>query len=83
MKNTQTNGQGGDSALGKPVPFYYGEKPALLPEERISLLRRSLRDAREMLATIERDGGEGSPLHGHYIARVSGLKSKLEKLSNE
>ena len=73
----------GNSALGKPVPFYCGERPALLPEERIFLLRRSLRDGREMLATIERDGGEGSPLHGHYVARVSGLKSKLEKLSHE
>jgi hypothetical protein len=76
------NGQG-DSALGKSVPFYCGERPALLPEERISLLRRRLRDAREMLATIERDGGGGSPLHGRYIARISGLKSKLEKFSRE
>jgi hypothetical protein len=80
MKTDTENGQG-DSALGKPVPLYYGEKPALLPEERVSLLKRSLRDAREMLATIERDGGQDSPLHVHYVARVSGLKAKLEKLS--
>jgi hypothetical protein len=52
-----------------------------LPEERMSILKRNLRDARDMLATIERDGGQNSPLHSHYVARISGLKAKLEKLS--
>jgi hypothetical protein len=82
MSQNTMNGQG-HCALGKPVPFYYGERAEKTPLERIDNLEKQLFTAQEMLATIERDGDFSSHLRGFYKSRVNALGLKLEDLKRD
>jgi hypothetical protein len=64
----------------KPIPFYYGEKVEPSPNERVCTIEKQLNNAREMLATIEREGDFTTHLHGFYVARVKALEKKLTEL---
>jgi hypothetical protein len=82
MRDTHTNGRG-DSAARKPIPFYYGEaaKPTLL--QHIDNVERQLLNAREMLATIEQDGGAYSGLACFYRSRAIKLSDKIERMKGD
>jgi len=82
LQSTHTTGAG-DSAARKPVPFYYGEgaKPTLL--QHIDNLERQLLNAREMLATIEQDGGAGSGLACFYRSRAIKLGDKIDRMKGD
>jgi hypothetical protein len=70
-------------AAHKPTPLYYGETTEKTPLERIGNLERQILNAREMLATIERDGGQSSNLHAFYKGRIQKLELKLEDMRRD
>ena len=80
MKNQSTTTGAGIFAAQKPVPFYYGQRAEQTPLERIDNLEKQILNAREMLATIERDGAAPSALYGFYKSRVYRLGLKLQQM---
>lgn len=82
MENTTHTATGtGNSAVRKPISL--GESTEKSPLERIDNIEKHILSAREMLATIERDGDFSSHLHGFYKSRVNSLGLKLEDLKRE
>ena len=80
---THTTTGAGAIAAQKPIPFYYGERAEKTPLERISNLERQILNAREMVATIERDGGQSSNLHAFYRGRIQKLELKLDDMRRD